>query len=89
MVKKNITIDDLAGMVKRGFDETAKKRDLDLLKIDVDGIKKRVESIDERVKNINERVENIEKLLLKQHTFQIQALEKRMKRMEDLFAMNS
>ncbi len=61
MVKKNITIDDLAVMVKKGFDETAKKRDLDLLKIDVEKIKERVESIDERV-------ENMEKILLRQHS---------------------
>lgn len=73
MPKKQVTIYDLARMVKVGFDETAKKRDLDLLRIDVEDIK--------------ERVENIEKLLLKQHTFQIQELTKRMKRLEDLFAI--
>jgi len=28
MKKKNITIDDLARMVKKGFDETAKKEDI-------------------------------------------------------------
>ncbi len=66
-------MEELAGMVKRGFDETAKKRDLDLLKVDVHDIK--------------ERVENIEKLMLKQHGFQIQVLEKRVKRLEDLFAL--
>lgn len=73
MAKKNITTDDLAVMVKKGFDETAKKRDLDLLRVDVHDIK--------------ERVENIEHLLLKQHSFKIQDLEKRMRRMEDLLAM--
>lgn len=73
MARKKISIEDLAGMVKRGFDETAKKRDVDLLKVDV--------------REIKERVENIEKLLLKQHTFQIQELEKRMRRLEDLFAL--
>lgn len=73
MAKKNITIDDLAGMVKRGFDETAKKQELDLVKRDVHTIK--------------ERIENIEKILLKQHSSQIQRLEKRLKRLEDLFAL--
>lgn len=66
-------MEELAGMVKRGFDETAKKRDLDLLKLDAHDIK--------------ERVENIEKLLLKQHGFQIQELWKHVKRLEDLFAL--
>lgn len=73
MPKKNATIEDLAAMVKRGFDETAKKRDVDLLKVDVHDIK--------------ERVENIEKLMLKQHGFQIQELWRHVKRLEDLFAL--
>lgn len=76
-IKKQATIDDLAGMVKRGFDDItksmAKQKDLDLVRVDIEDIK--------------ERVENIEKLMLKQHGFQIQELAKRMKRMEDLFAM--
>lgn len=75
MAKKEVTIEDLALMVKRGFDETialtAKQKDLDLVKADVEDIK--------------ERVENIERLLLKQHTFQIQELAKRVRRLEDLF----
>lgn len=77
MAKKEVTIEDLAVMVKRGFNETialtAKQKDLDLVKADVEDIK--------------ERVENIEKLLLKQHTFQIQELAKRVRRLEDLFAL--
>lgn len=71
MNKDRVTIEDLAGMVKRGFDETAKQ--IDLVKVDVEDIK--------------ERVENIEKILLKQYGFQIQELQKRMKRVEDLFAL--
>lgn len=73
MTKSKVTIEDLALMVKHGFDETAKQKDLNLVKMDVEDIK--------------ERVENIEKLLLKQHTFQIQELVKRVKRLEDLFAL--
>jgi tetrahydromethanopterin S-methyltransferase subunit G len=34
--KKKITIDDLAIMVQRGFEETARKNDVDLLRTDVD-----------------------------------------------------
>lgn len=73
MTKSKVTIEDLAVMVKRGFDETAKQKDLNLVKTDVEDIK--------------ERVENIEKMLLKQYGFQIQELQKRMKRVEDLFAL--
>lgn len=43
MKKKNITIDDLAKMVKRGFDETAKQIDQTAKKKDTD---KRFEKIE-------------------------------------------
>ena len=74
---KKMTIEYLATMVKRGFDDVtknmAKQRDLDLVRVDVHDIK--------------ERLENIEKLTLKQYQFEIQELRKRVKRIEDLFAI--
>ena len=73
MPKKQITTDQLAVMIKRGFDDTAKKKDLDEVKF--------------QVGHIEERLENIEKLLLKQHSFQIQNHEKRLKRIESLMAV--
>ncbi len=76
MVKK-MTIENLASMVKRGFDETAKKRDLEELKGDMNG----------RMGRLEEKLDNIEKLILRQHSFEIQELRKRVKRIEDLFAM--
>lgn len=76
MVKK-MTIENLASMVKRGFDDVtknmAKQRDLDLVRVDVHDIK--------------EKLENIEKITLKQYGFEIQELKKRIRRIEDLFAM--
>ncbi|GEM_PF-1760342 len=76
MVKK-MTIENLASMVKRGFDETAKRRDLEELKGDMNG----------RMGRLEEKLDNIEKLILRQHSFEIQELRKRVKRIEDLFAM--
>lgn len=78
MNKSRVTIEDLARMVKSGFDEMGKgmgglKKDVDILKVDI--------------RDVKERVENIERLLLKQHTFQIQELTKRIRRLEDLFAL--
>lgn len=78
MNKNRVATEDLAGMVKRGFDEVGKgvgglKKDVDILRMDM--------------KDVKERVENIEKILLKQHGFRIQELQKRMKRVEDLFAL--
>jgi len=72
-----MTIENLASMVKRGFDETAKKRDLEELKGDMNG----------RMGRLEEKLDNIEKLILRQHSFEIQELRKRVKRIEDLFAM--
>jgi hypothetical protein len=58
MPRKNVTTEDLAVMVKKGFDEvtrnftlTAKQKDL--------------EEVKSRLGRVEERVENIERLLLK------------------------
>lgn len=45
MGKKEITIDDLAMMVQRGFNETARKADIDGLKKDVQELKKDMKDI--------------------------------------------
>jgi DNA-binding transcriptional MerR regulator len=66
-------VDGLAVMVKKGFDETAKKRDLDLLRADLADVK--------------EKLENLEKVTLKQYNFEIQELKRRVKHLEDLFAV--
>ena len=51
MAKKQVTLDDLAGMVKSGFDETAKKVDVD----------RRFEQVDKRFERIEERLIYIER----------------------------
>jgi archaellum component FlaC len=78
MAKKHITTDDLAAMVNKGFNGVGKR---------FDEVDKRFDEVKKQIGGLDERVENIEKLLLKQHAFQIQNLEKRMKRVEDLFAV--
>jgi heme oxygenase len=45
MPKKSVTINDLAGMVQRGFEETAKKADVDSLRGDVDSLHGDVDSL--------------------------------------------
>ena len=71
MSQKSVTIDELAGMVKRGFDDTSNN----------------FGEVRKDIRELGERVENIEKLLLKQQNFKIHELEKRVRRMEDLLAM--
>jgi len=74
MSKKNITIDDLlARMIKKGFDETATKAQM--------------VKVEERLDNIEGRLDNMEKLTLKQQGERIQNHERRIQRMEEMFAV--
>jgi tetrahydromethanopterin S-methyltransferase subunit G len=50
---KNITLDDLARMIKRGFNETAKKADVDA----------RFEHIDKRFEQVDKRFERLENVV--------------------------
>ena len=74
MMKKQTTIDDLAGMVKRGFDEMtramAKKAD-----------------VDRQFTSVNERLDRIEKIFLVDHKHRIEHLEFEVKNLKDLFAL--
>lgn len=78
--KKNITLDDLAGMVKRGFDgvdkrfnETAKKGDID-----------RIESALRNFREENALEHEEIKLRLSQvaYRFELEEMDKRLKRVE-------
>lgn len=62
---KKMTIEDLAVMVKRGFDETAKK----------EGVDKRFDEVDERFDKIDKRLDHIENLILRDHVQRIERLE--------------
>lgn len=79
MPKKNMTIEDLARMVKKGFDETATKNET--------ATKAQIVKVEERLNNIERRLDNIEKLILRQHSEQIKNLERRIQRMEEMFAL--
>jgi archaellum component FlaC len=60
---EKITIEDLARMVKNGFDETARKSDIEGLKSDVKVIKSDVEGLRKEVKDIGHKVNQIDKRL--------------------------
>lgn len=81
MPKKQITIDDLAVMVKRGFDATASKEDLHKLEIKLDA------KIGGLKTEMNENFGRIEKLILADHKRRIERLETEMKDLKDLFAL--
>ena len=85
MAKKHITIDDLAVMVKRGFDDADKR--FDEMSRNFDSVKKDIASLKADVIDIRERLENLEKITLKHYNFEIQELKRRFRHLEDLFAI--
>lgn len=76
-MKKNITIDDLARIVQKGFLETAKK----------DEMNDRFARIDKRFDKVEYRLETIEKLLIVDHRQRIEKLETEVKELKELLAV--
>ena len=74
---KNVTIDDLAVMVQRGFNETAKSFNETAKKSDMDF----------RFNEVDKRLDKIEKLILADHKKRIEHLEAEVKELRELFAM--
>jgi len=77
MVKKNITIDDLAVMVQKGFDGTATKKDIMDLRTEMNI----------RFQRVDERFDKIEKLILQDHNRRIEKLEDQLKEVKETLAM--
>ena len=68
MVDKNITIDDLAVMVKKGFDETAKKIEMEAGFKTVNDRLDKIENIlikqqNDKIERLEERMQKIEEAL--------------------------
>lgn len=63
--KSEMTIDDLAIMVSRGFENTATKQDIHEIK----------EEMNERFDNVNIRLDHIEHHLIFGHTNRLESLE--------------
>lgn len=69
--KKEMTTEDLARMVKVGFDEVGER--FDIMQADIDELKVRFETV--------------EKFILSQHKHRIERLEAEVKNLKDLFAL--
>ncbi|MFZ3054621.1 MAG: hypothetical protein WA091_01380 [Minisyncoccales bacterium] len=89
MKKKEITIEDLAMMVQRGFTET--KLDIETLSKSVD---ERFDLVDERFNLVNERfdkidkkLDKIEKVVVLDHDHRIEKLEDDMKEVKSVLAI--
>lgn len=78
MAKKNITIDQLAVMVKKGFDKTAS----------VEMVKDSFENADGKIDNLKKwaegRFDRIEKLLIEEQNRKIEKLESRIEYLENI-----
>jgi predicted component of type VI protein secretion system len=78
MAKRKITIEDLARMVKKGFDETAKEEQVINLE---KWAKRRFDNIDRELEKIRKQLTGI----VYRHEFE--KLEARVKNLEDLLAV--
>lgn len=81
--KKKITIDDLAAIIKKGFDET---EDLAvMIKEGFDGVDKRFDGVDKRLDKLERGHEEIERRLTNvAYRFELVDLQKRVQKMEDI-----
>lgn len=75
MEDKKVTIDELAAMIKKGFDGVDKRFDAF------------TEHVDKRFDEVNDHFEKIEKLILADHKRRIERLEDEMKDLKSLFAI--
>lgn len=79
MKSKNITIDELAVMVQKGFEGSAK----DINKR-FDGVDKRFDGVDKRFDRVEKRLDRIEKLILADHKERIEKLEMEVRELKAL-----
>ncbi len=78
----NTTLDDLAVMIKNGFDNTATKQDFEVLNQKIDKVDKKVDKIDERVQVVETK---LDRALYTELTH----LETRVKRLEQKVGINA
>ncbi len=72
-MEKKITIDKLARMVQKGFEDTASKQDVGEIRNDIVEVRKDIKEIKE--------------ILLKQHDWRITALEREVKSIKEQFLL--
>ena len=76
-----VTLDDLAGMIKTGFDEAGKE--LKDFRVEVD---ERFEQVDKRFEQVDKRFDRIENLTVTDHRHRLEYLELEVQRIKDMFA---
>ena len=84
MKNKNITTEDLAIMIQKGFKETAKKEEVNQ---QFEGVNQQFEGVNQRFDRVEQRLEKIEKLILADHKRRIEKLEENVKDLKELLAI--
>jgi hypothetical protein len=78
-MSKEITNNELARMIARGFEATATKKDLAEVRNDLGGLESRIterlERVDKRLGAIERRLDHIEEVVLADHLQRIRTLE--------------
>lgn len=91
MEQESITIEGLARMIQKGFNETAKKQEVDRQFAMVDErftkIDQRFNGVDEQFAGVNRRLDKIENLLIVDHRKRIEQLEIDIKELKGLLAV--
>ncbi len=77
MAKRKTTIEDLARMVAKGFEETAKKADMD----------RQFKDLNNRLGSLEKDVEYIKNLVALNHKHRLEKLELDMKELKNALAM--
>lgn len=57
---KSVTMDELANMVARGFENTATKRDISDVNLRIDGLDLRMDGLDLRMDNLEKKVDKLD-----------------------------
>lgn len=57
---KSVTMDELANMVARGFENTATKRDISDVNLRIDGLDLRIDGLDLRMDNLEKKVDKLD-----------------------------
>jgi len=94
MAKKNITIEDLAGMVQNGFTEVKEDMNKRFEQVDkrFEQVDKRFEQVDKRLDvmvtkaEMNRRFDGLEDRVLASHQKRIEKLEAEVKELREMFA---
>jgi len=79
--KKAVTLESVAGMVQRGFDEV--HTSFDIMENRFEGVEKRFDNVDKRLDGVDERLRTVEAKLDRALYTSISNLEARVKRLEE------